>query len=88
MSTAHRSTQGRTGERCSRELSQLGYVHVPEVQGSAHVTSWLARQRARQVRWDLTSRRVLTTEFIHGVKVRQCRTSLRAKRSRTVAGYR
>ena len=43
--------EGKNSERCSRDLSKLSYVYVPEV------------------KWDKTSNRVLTTEFIHGIKI-------------------
>jgi len=45
--------EGRNGERCSRELSHLPYVYVP------------------QIDWNLTSKRVLTAEFIDGIKINE-----------------
>lgn len=43
--------EGKNAERCSRDLSKLPFIYVPEV------------------KWDKTSHRVLTTEFIHGIKI-------------------
>ncbi|KAK3765791.1 hypothetical protein RRG08_026262 [Elysia crispata] len=43
--------EARNGERCSRDLSHLKFIYVPNVH------------------WDHTSKRVLTTEFIDGVKI-------------------